>query len=60
VIKQFAGDGIKDTEQFTVGSEWRIDWDYTPPQYGGIIQIYVYDSKNSFFKRTILPRSVFG
>ena len=53
MIKQFAGDGIKDTEQFTVGSEWRIDWDYTPPQYGGIIQIWVYDSKNSFFKRTV-------
>lgn len=45
VVKQWSGSGIKDTETFTVGAEWRIDWDYTPPADGGILQLYVYDSK---------------
>ena len=42
VIKAWTGDGIKDTEDFTVGGEWRIDWDYTGSS--GIIQIYVHES----------------
>ena len=42
VIKAWTGDGIKDTEDFTVGAEWRIDWDYTGSS--GIMQIYVHES----------------
>lgn len=42
VVKQWSGSGIKDTEQFTVGGEWRVDWDYSPGQFGGVFQIYVY------------------
>lgn len=45
IVKTWQGDGIKDTEDFTVGDQWRIDWDYTPGPYGGIIQIFVYDAK---------------
>ena len=41
-MKEWSGDGIKDTEKFTVGGEWRIDWDFTPGQFSGIMQIYVY------------------
>jgi len=44
VVKTWQGDGIKDTEDFVVGNEWRIDWDFSPGQYAGIIQIYVYRS----------------
>lgn len=46
VVKAWTGDGIKDTEQFTVGSEWRVDWDWTPSgSFGGLIQIYIYDAQ---------------
>lgn len=44
VVKAWTGEGIKDTESFTVGAEWRIDWDFSPGQYGGIIQVYVHDA----------------
>lgn len=43
IVKQWNGSGIKDTEKFTVGSEWRIDWDFTPGQFAGIIQILIHD-----------------
>lgn len=42
VVNHWSGSGIKDTEKFTVGDEWRIDWDFTPGQYG-LLQIYVYN-----------------
>lgn len=46
-VKEWTGSGIKDTEKFTVGNEWRVDWDFTPGQFGGIIQIYIYDDANN-------------
>jgi hypothetical protein len=41
-VKEWSGSGIKDTEDFIVGNEWRIDWIFTPGQFAGLIQIYVY------------------
>ena len=33
--------------EFTVGNEWRIDWDCAPAQFGGIIQAFVYSGANN-------------
>jgi hypothetical protein len=46
-VKEWNGSGIKDTEKFTVGNEWRVDWDFMPGQFGGIIQVYIYDEANN-------------
>ncbi len=41
-IASWTGSGIKTTESFTVGPEWKIVWSTQPGQYGAAnFQIYV-------------------
>lgn len=42
IVAQWTGSGKKDTEKFTVGSEWRIDWDLQSKQTGAMF-ISLYD-----------------
>ncbi len=46
VTKVWQGTGNKDTEEFTVGQSWRVDWIFSPGP-GGALQVYIYhaDSK---------------
>lgn len=45
-VRTWTGQGIKNTESFEIrGREWRINWKATNnSQFGGIMQIMVYDS----------------
>lgn len=43
-LKAWSGDGIMRTDTFSVGSERRIDWDSSPEEVAGVLQIYVYDA----------------
>lgn len=42
-VNQWSGDGKKDTEKFTVGDEWRIDWVFTSSNDFGAMFVSVYD-----------------
>ena len=46
VTNKWQGNGNLDTEAFTVGQNWRVDWIFTPGP-GGALQVYIYhaDSK---------------
>jgi hypothetical protein len=44
VVKEWAGTGIKNTEDFTVGEQWKIKWSSSSDS--GIFQIYVYKSSD--------------
>ena len=48
-VARFEGNGIKNTESFSVTSgEWRIRWDTKPGQFGAMnFQIFVYDAKSN-------------
>ena len=48
-ITSFSGNGIKNTETFTIPSrEWRISWDTSPGEYGAMnFQIFVYNEDGS-------------
>lgn len=42
VIKEWEGNGTKNTEKFTVSDEWCIEWSTTPGEFGGLnFQIFV-------------------
>src|SRR5438045_2848711 len=41
------GAGNRATEQFTVGSHWRVDWLYNPPAAGAFIQVFIYSADGS-------------
>jgi hypothetical protein len=34
MVKEFTGRSTKNTQQFTVGNEWKIKWSTVPAQYG--------------------------
>lgn len=38
------GSGGRVTETFSVGTHWRVDWLYNPPQSGGIFQVFIYSA----------------
>jgi hypothetical protein len=44
VIKEWSGNGAKDTETFTVGSEWRVDW----VNSGSYLGVTIYDAATKF------------
>jgi hypothetical protein len=44
VIKEWSGNGAKDTETFTVGSEWRVDW----VNSGSLLGVTIYDAATKF------------
>jgi nitrous oxide reductase accessory protein NosL len=45
LIKEWQGSGIKTTEPFTVSQKpWGIAWAHRPDEYGGMLQIMVYDA----------------
>ncbi len=49
-VQTFTGNGIKKTQIFQVGNDWKILWSCDPSSfYGGQynIQVYVYDSNNN-------------
>lgn len=41
VVKMWQGSGARDTESFTVGEHWRVDWVFDQTQPTGQMQIYV-------------------
>ncbi len=48
VIAQWEGEAAKDTETFTVGSEWCLDWNTEPGEFGeGNFLIYINSSPNN-------------
>ena len=42
VTKVWQGSGTRETESFTVGAHWRVDWLYSPAKAGDALQIFVY------------------
>lgn len=47
-VKTWTGSGIVNTETFTVASkEWRINWETSQENIAGILQVFVYDSKDN-------------
>lgn len=42
VAKMWQGSGSQDTETFTVGDHWRVDWLFTQTQPLGQMQVYIY------------------
>jgi hypothetical protein len=46
VVKSWTGNGIRTPRTSPWGDPWRVDWDFTPAQFGGITQIYLYRSDN--------------
>jgi hypothetical protein len=42
VVKVWQGTGSRDTEAFTVGEHWRVDWLFSPGQAGSSLQVYVF------------------
>ena len=44
VVKMWSGTGTHDTEVFTVGDHWRVDWLFNESQSLGQLQVYVYSA----------------
>jgi len=44
------GSSNRITESFTVGTHWRVDWLYNPPQTGGILQVFVYSADGALMQ----------
>jgi len=42
VVKMWQGTGIRDTEAFTVGDHWRVDWVFNQTQPVGQMQVFIY------------------
>ena len=42
VVKMWQGTGIRDTETFTVGDHWRVDWVFNQTQAVGQMQVFIY------------------
>src|SRR5207245_2066132 len=42
VTKVWQGSGARETETFTVGAHWRVDWLYSPAKAGDTLQIFIY------------------
>lgn len=42
VLNVWRGTGSRETESFTVGQHWRIDWLFSPTQPGAQLQIFIY------------------
>jgi hypothetical protein len=41
------GSGNRQTEVFTVGSHWRVDWLFNPPPAGAFLQVFIYSADGS-------------
>jgi len=39
------GSGSRETEEFTVGEHWRVDWLFSPAPSGGSILVFIYHSE---------------
>ena len=44
VVKMWQGAGSHDTETFTVGDHWRLDWLFNQSQSAGQLQVYIYSA----------------
>jgi len=44
VVKMWQGNGIRDTETFTVRDHWRVDWVFDQTQPVGQMQVFIYSS----------------
>jgi len=44
VTKVWQGSGSHETEAFTVGAHWRVDWLFSPSQAGAVLQVYVFSA----------------
>jgi hypothetical protein len=44
VAKMWQGSGVYDTEAFTVGDHWRVDWVFSQTQSLGQLQVYIYSA----------------
>jgi hypothetical protein len=44
VGKVWRGSGSRETEAFTVGERWRVDWLFNPAQAGASLQVFIYHS----------------
>jgi len=44
VAKMWQGSGLYDTEAFTVGDHWRVDWVFNQTQSLGQLQVYIYSA----------------
>jgi hypothetical protein len=42
VVKVWSGPGGRETESFTVGEHWRVDWLFNPTQPTAQLQVYIY------------------
>jgi hypothetical protein len=54
------GTGNKQTETFTVGSHWRVDWLYNPPPAGAFLQVFIYSADGSLLMNIAANTSVGG
>lgn len=44
VNKVWQGSGSRETEEFTVGEHWRVDWLFSPAPSGGSLQVFIFQS----------------
>ena len=44
VARAWQGSGNRETEEFTVGEHWRLDWIFSPGQSDAILQVFVRQS----------------
>ena len=44
VTKVWQGSGGRETEQFTVGAHWRVDWLFSPTKPGDTMQVFIYSA----------------
>ena len=42
--KAWQGNAPFDSEAFTVGAHWRVDWLFSPSQAGAVLQVYVFSA----------------
>ncbi|HET8569491.1 MAG TPA: hypothetical protein VFM93_10960 [Candidatus Limnocylindria bacterium] len=42
VTKVWQGSGSRETEEFVVGADWRVDWLFAPASPGSAIQVFIY------------------
>ena len=41
-LRVWQGSGARETESFTVGGHWRVDWVFSPAKPGDTLQIFIY------------------
>ena len=44
VLKIWQGSGSRETDAFTVGAHWRVDWLFNPAKAGDTLQVFIYSA----------------